>query len=263
MQSINLFSVKSLFVELLFDGTIVASGTGFVVDAPLGPLLITARHNVTGKHHQTNKLLSSTGGVPNQIAILQANVSKDATEISWVRSIAQLLDQDGNPLWYEHPVLGDKVDLVAIPLPTVDGIRPYKYSLDGKGEVQFNVDPATPVNVVGFPRGLGASGEMRPGLPPIAVWISGFVATEINFDFDGMPMFLINCRTTNGLSGAPVIAYRHPGYPIQIGKNVETRTSACFRFLGIYTGRDTKDGDIGYVWKTSVIRELAASVSAS
>jgi hypothetical protein len=34
-----------------------------------------------------------------------------------------------------------------------------------------------------------------------------------------------------------------------------------FRFLGIYSGRITKDSDIGRVWKASAIAELVASVT--
>jgi len=63
-------SAMSLFIQMSFNGTPLATGTGFVVQAPRGPVLITNLHNVTGLNRDTGQPLSPTGGVPNEIRIL-------------------------------------------------------------------------------------------------------------------------------------------------------------------------------------------------
>jgi hypothetical protein len=256
---INYFSTRSLFIEMLFDEQVISSGTGFLVDGPAGQLLVTARHNFTGRHHDTGDALSKAAAIPNHVAICHGSMS--SVQMSWTRMPVPILDEDGKPSWFEHPVLKERADVAALPLPfTIDPFHVYTYSLNGRGETQFNIDPATPVNVIGFPRGLSGFGKMKETIPPIAVWVTGFVATDFDLDFDGLPVFLVNCRTTNGLSGAPVVAYRHAGQSMQIGDIVKTSESACFKLLGIYTGRTNEGADIGFVWKTSLIQDLVASI---
>jgi hypothetical protein len=95
-------SVKSLFIELRFGGQALGTGTGFVANASRGPVLITNRHNATGRHQETGQPLSRTGAVPDQFAILhnRANLLGQ-----WVPRV-EALYANGQPLWLEHPALG-------------------------------------------------------------------------------------------------------------------------------------------------------------
>lgn len=57
-------SVQSLLIEMQFNGQALSTGTAFIVQTAKGPHLVTNRHNVTGRHRDTNAQLSPTGGVP-------------------------------------------------------------------------------------------------------------------------------------------------------------------------------------------------------
>ena len=63
-------SVQSLLLHLAFGDQILGTGTGFVVQSTNGPVLITNRHNVTGRRQDNNQPLSATGGVPDRINIV-------------------------------------------------------------------------------------------------------------------------------------------------------------------------------------------------
>ncbi|HYD88866.1 MAG TPA: hypothetical protein VEA80_15435 [Vitreimonas sp.] len=60
-------SVKSLIIKMTVKGTALSTGTAFVANSKKGPVLVTNRHNVTGRHQQTGKPLSPTGGFPDAI----------------------------------------------------------------------------------------------------------------------------------------------------------------------------------------------------
>jgi hypothetical protein len=54
-------SFQSLYLRMKFGDTQLASGTGFLVATYTGVALVTARHNLTGRHHQTNACLHCQG----------------------------------------------------------------------------------------------------------------------------------------------------------------------------------------------------------
>lgn len=240
-------SGQSLFLRMCFDGNDLASGTGFVVDSRLGPVLITNRHNVTGRHQVTGRTLSDTGGLPNQMVIYHTG---PGPEVSWVQRVEPLYHDD-RPLWREHPTLGEAADVIALPLTNLSGASPKPYQLDPPG-VDLIWGLADPVSVIGFPFGKSSAGYL-------AIWATGFVASDPEIDYDGLPQFLIDCRTRPGQSGSAVIAYRSGGaVPTRTGIRAFDRP--VFRFLGIYSGRIRTDSDIGTVWKTSAIAELVNSI---
>jgi S1-C subfamily serine protease len=77
-------SYKSLLLSLRFNGTEIATGTGFIVKSRNKPVLITNRHNVTGKDNITGKHLSKTAAEPNEIGIwhnLKDNLGRNPSQI--------------------------------------------------------------------------------------------------------------------------------------------------------------------------------------
>ena len=81
-------------------------------------------------------------------------------------------------------------------------------------------------------------------------WSSGFVATDPDIDWSGLPVFLIDCRSRRGQSGSPVVL--RVGEPRLMGANTT-------RLIGLYSGRIRKESDLGMVWKTEAILELSES----
>lgn len=248
MQSIAKPSVQSLLIHMQFNEQSLSTGTGFVVQSESGPVLITNRHNVTGRHQETGQPLSSTGGIPNQLVIThnqQGNLGQ------WTQRTERLLIDD-EPTWIEHPILGAGADFIALRLTQLEGVQLYEYDVINTGP-QIMVGPADSVSVVGFPFGLKAGGSL-------AIWATGFMASEPQIDFRDLPVFLIDCRSRQGQSGSAVIAHRSGGMLAMENGGSAAFTGSVTRFLGVYSGRINSESDLGLVWKASAIQELVASI---
>lgn len=241
-------SLQSLFLQMQYNGQPIASGTGFVMEAEIGPVLITNLHNLSGRNPITGQPLSPTGAIPDEVLILHNRVGHLG---QWIPVLERLLDND-QPNWIEHPSMGSSADFVALQLTNTQDIDLYPYSLD-ENQPKIMVKPADTVSVVGFPFGIRSGGAL-------AVWATGHIATEPDIDHDGKPIFLIDCRARQGQSGSAVIAHRAGGMVA-----LEDGSSAMFngpvtRFLGIYSGRINIESDLGIVWKAKVIKELIDSL---
>jgi hypothetical protein len=245
MNAIAKPSVQSLLIEMRFNGQPLATGTAFVVNTPTkGPHLITNRHNITGCNQDTGKPLSKTGGIPNQIVILHNRKGRLG---EWVPRV-EPLDLNDKPLWVEHPTLRSKADFVALQLTDLNDVDLFPYDPANAGP-KILVGPADSVSVIGFPFGMTAGGVF-------GVWATGFLASEPLVDFDNLPIQLIDCRTRQGQSGSPVIAYRAGGSVAMADGSSAIFTGPVERFIGIYSGRINAESDLGIVWKASAINEL-------
>lgn len=250
MAMIAFPSVQSLLIQMQFRGQPLSTGTAFVaLSSKRTPYLLTNRHNVTGRNQETDQPLSKTGGIPDSIVIVH---NKKNTLGQWVPRTETLYDMDGKSRWKEHPVLGAKADFVALPISALEDVALYPYDPGNPG-VEMSIGPAETISVIGFPFGITAGGAF-------AVWATGFIASEPDIDFDGLPVQLIDCRSRQGQSGSPVLAYRAGGsYALPSGGSVMT-TQPVQRLLGIYSGRINAESDLGIVWKISAIKELMDTV---
>lgn len=240
----SVFPVK---LQMRFDGTELSVGTGFISTAAAGPLLITARHNLTGRHQDTGVCLSKHGGVPNEVLIRH-----NASEIlNYIELVEPVLD-DSTPLWHEHPSLGTSADFVALPLTKLEGVN-LSHAVFPFMPPLFRLTPAEPVSVIGYPFGLAGAGDL-------AIWTTGFIATEIDLDYGGFPQFLIDARTRPGQSGSPVLAYRSGVTNMRDGTS-KVLSLPAWDVLGIYSGRINHDSDLGVVWKISAVAELINSLA--
>lgn len=245
MPNISLPSIQSLLIKMEFNETQLSTGTGFVVISPNGtPHLITNRHNVTGRDQNTGKPLSSTLGIPNYITIIH-NSSIGIGQ--WVEKREPLYIDD-NPRWIEHPELGAKADFVALPLKNLSGVDLYPHHPQNPGP-EIAIGPAERLSVVGFPFGISAGGGY-------AVWATGFMASEPDVNHDNLPIILIDCRSRQGQSGSPVLAYRSGGPVIMTDGSALGFPGPVIRFIGIYSGRINSESDIGIVWKAGALAEL-------
>lgn len=245
---ITLQSLQSLMIELRFGEQTLATGTGFTVVHKDIPYLITNRHNVTGRNQETGQPLSRTGGIPDNIVIIHNRKNRVG---EWLGCIEPLYT-DNKARWYEHPTLGSQADFVALPLSNLEDVELYPYNPSNPGR-NIAIGPAETVSVIGFPFGLTAGGSL-------GIWATGFIASEPMIDFHELPILLIDCRSRQGQSGSPVIAYRSGGLV-----NLDNGSSATFngpvsKFIGIYSGRINPESDLGIVWKAYAISELIESL---
>ena len=251
MMTIARPSVQSLLLQMRFSGQPLSTGTGFVSPSAKGPLLITNRHNVTGRRQDNNKPMSPTGGIPDEVAVFH-NVKGQLG--SWQAKIEPLYSdpENENRCWVEHPVLGANADFVALPLTQLDDVELYPYDPANPGQDMF-IGPTETVSVIGFPFGIAAGGRF-------AVWATGSIASEPNVNYEGLPIQLIDCRSRQGQSGSPVLAYRSGGMIAMADGSSSVFNSPVSKLIGIYSGRINPESDIGIVWKTSAILELINSV---
>lgn len=238
-------SVMSLLILMRVNENLLATGTAFLIRVHDRTMLITNRHNVTGRRQDDGQPISPHGGVPDEIVIMHNR--KDQLG-QWVGKIEPLYSGD-QPRWYEHPTLGSAADFVALPLSQLEDIDIFPYNPSNPGP-DIQIGPAEAVSVVGFPFGMSVGGAL-------AVWATGFIATEPGVDYNDLPAFLIDCRARQGQSGSAVIAYRSKGTAVSTtdGNTVVFR-EPVFRFLGIYSGRINTESDLGIVWKATAIAEL-------
>ena len=257
MSEIQEPSVQSLLVVMKFNGQVLSTGTAFVVEKDNTFFLVTNRHNVTGRSQVNDAPLSKTGGIPNQIEILH-NVDSPAGELRWEARTEPLLNEHNDePLWIEHPKFGKKADFVALKLTQIQGVRFFPHSLNEMGNLQgisapLDISPAITVSVIGFPFGIQAGGSL-------AIWATGFIASEPVVDFNELPMFLIDCRGRPGQSGSAVVIHSNRGIPVRGGGAVNNGQTFT-KLLGIYSGRVNSESDLGMVWKTSAIKEMIDAV---
>jgi hypothetical protein len=241
-------SFQSLLIVMRFNGQELTCGTGFVVGAPDCPVLITNRHNFTGRDNNTGELLHTMAAEPNEVLIYH-NVQGSLG--TWSGRLEPIY-RDDKPLWFEHPHLGGQVDVVGLPLTNLDDVQLYPYDVFNPGP-DIAVGPADPVSVVGFPFGVTAGGCC-------AIWATGFLASEPVINYKGLPVQLIDCRSRPGQSGSPVIAHRSGGWVrLRSGDEVVYKEPVS-RLIGVYSGRINRESDIGIVWRISVVCELLSQL---
>ena len=253
---LEILSTKSIYIEMYFEEILLANGTGFLVarDKEKRCVFFTNKHNVTGKNPLTGKHISSTLAEPTHITIyFHKNLDNALGE--WLPIKLPLYRNDGSKYWYEHPTLGSDVDVVALNLEWGSDVRNLPYYLDlDLDDAPLDISPSGTVSVIGFPFGLTTYGKFP-------IWSTGFLAQELSLINKDNPLFLIDCRTRQGQSGSPVVAFRKGTYrtiDFENGKISQTvgGNSCVWKFLGIYFGRVNNESDLVSVLHVSIFSEL-------
>lgn len=254
---IELPTLESLLLRIRANGLEIATATGFVVASDRGPLLVTNRHVVTGRDQHTNAPLATSAAIPDELQVIHNGEAKDAGGSDTIVPAREpLFSQTGAQLWIEHPRHGSRADVVALPLTKTVGVRLYPVTVRASSS-PISCRPADNISIVGFPFGKSGPGQM-------AIWATGFIASEPSLDYEGVPVFLVDSRTRQGQSGAPVFAYRTGLALLENGAIVKAAENAgIYRFLGVYSGRIHSESDIGRVWKASVIEDLVSAFVAA
>jgi len=219
--------------------------------------LVTNWHNVTGRNPVTLELIHSDGAIPDKI-----EVKPHATKLSGDGKVAAHslvtgtipLYQDEEmfePIWFEHPEHGRKVDVIAIPLKSIEMPKEESFEVLNRGDDKILISIGMDVAILGFPRGI--SGGRFP------IWKRGTIASEPFQDLDSLPKFYVDCATREGMSGSPVIACVNGPIRYENNPHVGQSNGMIHRFLGIYSGRvgnDTYGAQLGVVWKESALAEI-------
>jgi hypothetical protein len=247
-----------LFIRPYFGVVELAVGTAFLYRHNDKIYLITNWHNVTGREPVSHKTKHSQCAVPDELVIAfpKEQIADDGRNaVRWTHHRMPLYeDSDHNiPVWFEHPVHADKIDVVAIPIEGVEEIAS-KVANDPKvaGD-KIAIFPGFDVFVLGYPRGISGGGRFP-------IWKRGSIATEPDFDIGGLPMLLIDTATREGMSGAPVFIFANGTWFADNTPGLEGMTFGVGKqFLGVYSGRlgdDVFQAQLGVVWKEQAIIEV-------
>jgi len=119
---LNPLSLRPLWVELFFGQTHLGQATCFSWTEGHASFLITNWHVVSGRHPETRQALRDDGGIPDR---LEVSLHREERLGAWDTYSVPLCDNDGRPVWLEHPIHGPRVDVVAIPFAAPAGLRHY------------------------------------------------------------------------------------------------------------------------------------------
>lgn len=242
---IDEYSIVPAFLEMHCPNS-SAIGTGFTYRVDGRTYLITNWHNLTGRNPQTGALLS--GGVPNRIVALFHLLSPLGQP---VRLTLPLNDANDEPIWFEHRLRQQGVDVAAIPIDVPSGVSLLPIN-EASALNWMPVHVGSDLFILGFPFGISAS-----SLP---IWKRGSLASEPDVDLDGLPKMLIDSATRPGMSGSPVILRNWGSF--SDGPGIVTIPGSGTRFLGVYSGRigadDELKAQLGIVWKAIIVDEVIA-----
>jgi len=266
----SFLSLTTVHLTIMKDDQILARGTGFFYDVDGYPYLVTNRHNLTGRHQETDKPLDEDGRIPNSLQIQQPIVTQNGNVFTIDSRQLNTLTLRWNPnapAWKEHPELGSCADVVAFDFLAADTSfpRPLFCVNTISGLSDLLVEPGHQVSVIGYPYGKSVGGHLP-------IWVNGTLASEPGFNIDDKPLMYIDCRTNKGSSGSPVFAtapiglvttegepnFRKQGMSISHENGNVTTTSSFprYRFLGVYSGRINNEADIGYLWRVQTVDEV-------
>lgn len=226
---------------------------------------------VTNYHVISGLAPESGGESPVDHIIFQFHTNpEEPGEVRPVR--VPLYTRQGQRVWIqqeESPI----ADLVAIPLPShvCEGCTINCIDRSWAQPGSTPIGPASSIQLVGFPYGYH---DQKNSLP---LWQSGLLASEPDFDVNGLPIMLLDIPVYPGMSGAPAfaISVRSTGTPGQPGGTM------IRRFIGIYASLPITDdqrfpeefcgagrpgvvardaGTWGRVWRADVLEALVSQL---
>jgi hypothetical protein len=255
---LNTISVTCCCIELLNDGVeSFSTASGFLWRVSTRVFLITNWHVVTGVHAFSGQHLDN-GRCPSSLRVHYNHVVElpnDQLQILPHSITVPLFHDFHNPLWFEHRFRSAHyIDVIALDISSSLGehiaavrcVNDFVYD----DLVEF---VGADILVIGYP--LGSGGGNLP------IYKRGSIATEPQFSWKDRPAFLVDCRTSGGMSGSPVIRMVFGPAALSSGQILMDRIQSG-EFLAIYSGR-LKDDDnvasIGIAWRASVIGELMSN----
>ncbi len=284
---LHLESFRSVRIEMMFcqsgpeADTETGSGCNGMADASAfiyrldgKDHLITARHNVTGRHWQTDEFLADNFTVnPTHLRVLLFAHSPERWKVSVSEHdprfaslqvllkphIIPLIGENWKPIWMQHPELGGDMDVAVVPFsaPPDSMVQSWEKSPrrpEPEATPWPQLSAGQDVFIIGYPYGL----SIGPLLP---LWIRGTVASDPAFGYQASgksyPLWLIDARTRPGNSGAPVLRHRLPATPVIRNDNLPAITRGSDSDLvGVYSGRTSDESDLGFVWHIDEVDEI-------
>lgn len=206
-------------VRCELDSGGLSRGTGFIFTYSKGtralPVLVTNKHVVCGasKTRLSIPCVHSANGINE-------------------RQSFDIIVDDGEAAWVKHP--DDSIDLCALPLQSIYALmlrhdpEAHYVTLDETiipSQTQLDkLSSFEDVIMIGYPIGLIDEAHNAP------LMRKGMTATHPRYDYNGRPIFLIDCACFPGSSGSPVFLLDNGPY---VEDGVLTFGTQRFKFLGV------------------------------
>ena len=145
----GLHSGVARYIRIYFGETRqhLGSGTCFFVMSADGPVLVTNRHNFTGRNNLTGEPLHRQCGTPGHVVVTLHGPNEVHYQIDLVDHV-----NSERPAWTEHPTLGTKSDIVALPVKDMANIIREK-NIASLANGWHRWDVGSEVQVIGYPYG--------------------------------------------------------------------------------------------------------------
>lgn len=245
---VQVTSISPTAVQIYLDrGDMnLAIGTGFPYLIENAPFLVSNWHNFSGRNSRTGRALHTMGALPDRVRFVLWRRDNGVGE--WKNYWLEKPDEEASR-WYEHPLLGRKVDVGCLPLK--ENLSEYRHLSEFEND-EVRIRPGQSVTILGFPRGLH-----QQNLP---FWKGASVASEPEIDVNDLPLTMVDGLGARGLSGSPVFFHGSRYEKMEGGWQLSGPNA--LRLVGIYSGRDdelpqTETANLSRVWKASAIRETA------
>jgi hypothetical protein len=254
------------YIDLKGVGTTKRHATGFFWRHGQTVYLVTNWHVVTGKDIFTGKFMKH-GWCPSSLLVHFVTHERPTLPITpapgipnkqfSIRQVEMPLHHEyDQPLWIQHQNCFDwNIDIAILPLiPDASGDNLNIVCVnDSRFDRMFHL-VGSDVLVIGHP--LSSEGGHYPLTFP--VWKRGSIASEPLLPWNMRPAFLVDVRTSEGMSGSPVIR-RTYGPATMADLTIADRNVVCSEFMGVYSGRlydDERNANIGLVWYRNLIDEI-------
>lgn len=258
-------SLSVCFLDLKGVGDTPRQATGFFWRRGEKVFLVTNWHNVTGINIIDGKPMSN-GWCPDSLGMqyFTKPVVVDPSKIAMIPNAksldapivdVSLFEHFEQPFWIQHTKTFEMgIDVVAIPV---------SHLLSNTKAVQCVNDFSYPrlyqfvgsdVFIVGHP--IAKAHNAYPVSFP--VWKRGSIASELIVPWNMRPAFLVDARTSRGMSGSPVFS-RIFGPAAHGDGTIQADNILTSEFMGIYSGRifdDDNEASIGMVWHRNLVDQI-------
>ncbi len=268
MQVTRASCVAPQIVPCTLDGTSLSAASGAFYRYNDRVFLISNWHVFSGVNPATGQSLSGHA-TPHALSLRYRSLPDGVVALPH-ETVVQLWQPDMSArTWLEHPTLGRQVDVAALDVTELVGPA-MNCANDDIQHTDFALGVGDRVFVLGYPKGI-SGGFYYP------IWKQASIASEPVLNHSDLPRFLIDCSSTEGMSGAPVIfrghSYLVPDASVPAGQYGYSMGKTIQRFMGLYSGRvaklaaelssDPMAAQLGFVWKREAIHEVVAAGRAA
>lgn len=248
-------------------GPHLGQGTVGVVRIDDRLALVTARHVLVDKSYETRRIDTWDVGNPRCIGLMVPKLDGGRI-VAWEEALFRLYDDKDRRLWREvlHPDSEAPMDVAVIDAESACIEKHFptlSYFPFDLADNRLDLRPSEPISIVGFPWGKSAIGKEGH----LAIWKTGFLASDLAVSWEGWPAFIVDATATSGMSGSPVFAVRRGAFSADpSGNGVRLHgNGGAYQYLGVYAGKIAKDKlptsgeaggsiNIGLVWRPEVVK---------